>query len=158
MKLFCKFWIVAIAFIVFLNSCENGKLKDSEVLETKKLIIEKGDRFAYYALLTYYNGKNENELIMPYSLIMAYKYNHRDAYFSIYESTITLYNDNSFDYTLIKNLDSQAKDLALKSLIKSADLGYPTAKKYLAKYYREGVFLPKNIELAQKLENEIKIR
>lgn len=145
-------------FITLLISCNDGILKDSEIKETKKAIIEKGDKYSYSKLLLYYQGKEESEAILPLSFVMAYKYNDADAYYVIYETIIKLYNKSQFDYSLIKNLDIKSREFALTHLIKSAGLGNFGAKKILAKYYDEGVYLPKKSELAKKLLEEIKIQ
>jgi TPR repeat protein len=147
----------ALLLIMFV-SCNDGKLFDSEIKESKKVIIDKGDKYTYTKLYFYYSNKKEYELILPYTLVMAYKYNDADAYFQIYDIMIRIYNNGEFDYTLIKNLTPKNREFAMRHLLKSSELGDFTAKGFLAKYYREGNYLPKNIELATKLEEEIKIR
>lgn len=41
---------------------------------------------------------------------------------------------------------------SLESIKKSAEMGYPEAKKLLAKFYRNGVYVKKDEEKARELE------
>ncbi len=43
---------------------------------------------------------------------------------------------------------------ALEPIKKSAEMGYPEAKKLLAKFYRNGVYVKKDEKKAEKLERE----
>jgi len=153
--------IILVFFVLCLTlilSCqENGRLKDSEVSAAKKLVLNKGDKFAYDDLYNYYEDRKERELLMPFSIVMSYRYNNAYTYFDIYSIMIEMYNGGYFDYKMIKNLDPQSRKFALDHLIKGAELGDSSSKKYLAKYYIEGEYLPQNIELGKKLQDEIKI-
>lgn len=154
MKKYLK--VVCVLHLIFFSSClENGHLKESDVRATKLLIIDKGDVKAFYDLNDYYLTDKEGPNIMPYSMIMAYKYNNAHAYFDLFNIIIKMNNKGNYGPDLIKNLDLNSRKFALENLIKSAELGDITAKEYLAKYYRDGIYLPKNIGLAEKLEKEI---
>ncbi len=154
-----KIWYAVVFLFILIYSCQNnGRLKEGDVNEAKKLVLEKGDKYAYDDLLIYYDEQKEFEYILPYSLIMAYKYNYSYAYFEIYVTIIKIHNKGLYDKTLIKNLDLKSREFAISNLIKSAKLGNISAKGVLIKYYFDGIYLPKNIELSKKYENEIKIR
>jgi hypothetical protein len=152
-------WIIYILFITLYTSCtNNGILKDNEIPQIKKLILSKGDQAAYIDLMIYYEDKMQYEALLPYSIIMANKYDNANAYYQIYFCIMRIYNNGQFDYKFIKNLDLDSRKFVLDNLQNSAQLGDNSAKEYLAKYYAEGVYLPKNIELAKKLEEETKVK
>ncbi len=147
-------FLIPILLCLLFSSCTDGLLKDSDVPEAKRNIIEKGDKFSYGQLYIYFSRKEAPDELLAYSMIMAYKYNSADGYFNIFESIIRIHNKNNFQADLIKNLDSTSREFALNSLKKSGELGNLYAKKILAIYYREGKYLPMNIELAKKYEEE----
>lgn len=152
-----SFHFFCLALISSFFSCkENGILKEEQIPQTKKEVL-KGDVDSYTRLLFYYEIKGEFESALPYSMVMAFKYNNDCAYLEIYFAMIKMYNNGDSDYKLIKNLDKNSREFAISCLKKSAELGHVSAKSYMAKYYREGIYLPKNIKLAEKYENEIKL-
>lgn len=126
-----------VLLITLLSSCNDGILKDSEVKETKAIIVKSGDKDLYARLCIYYYEKGEFESSLPYSMIMAYKYNDKDAYYNIYKTIVRVNSTGDSDYKEIKNLDEKSKEFALKNLTKSASLGCISAKKDLEKYNLE---------------------
>ncbi|WP_165607934.1 hypothetical protein [Flavobacterium tructae] len=113
-------------------------MQDSEIKEAKVIIVKSGDKNLYASLCIYYYEKGEYESTLPYSLVMAYKYNDRDAYYNIYRTMIQINNGGEFNYETIKKLDKTSKEFALQNLIKSANLGCNSAKNELEKYHLEG--------------------
>ncbi len=156
MKKRILFYSFCICIVLNIVACkENGILKEEEIPEAKIEIL-KGDVDSYTRLLFYYEIEGEFESALPYSIVMAFKYNNESAYLEIYRTMIKMYNKGSFDYKLIKNLDKNSQDFAISCLKKSADLGHASSRLYLSKYYREGICLEKNIDLAEKYEKKAK--
>lgn len=133
-----KTLINCVLLITLFSSCNNGILQDSEIKEAKAIIVKSGDKNLYASLCIYYYEKGEYESTLPYSLVMAYKYNDRDAYYNIYRTMIQINNGGEFNYETIKKLDKTSKEFALQNLIKSANLGCNSAKNELEKYHLEG--------------------
>lgn len=126
-----------LLLIMLFCSCNNGILKDSELKEAKAIIIKSGDKDLYARLCIYYYEKGEYESTLPYSMIMAYKYNDKDAYYNIYKIIVQINNNGNPDYKAVKKLDKNSKEFALENLTKSASLGCISAKKDLDKYNLE---------------------
>lgn len=97
-----KTLINCVLLITLFSSCNNGILKDSEIKEAKAIIVKSGDKNLYASLCIYYYEKGEYESTLPYSLVMAYKYNDRDAYYNIYRTMIQINNGGEFNYKTIK--------------------------------------------------------
>ncbi|WP_428232697.1 hypothetical protein [Flavobacterium sp.] len=123
-----------VLLITLFSSCNDGILKDSEVKEAKAIIIKSGDKNLYASLCIYYYEKGEYESTLPYSMIMAYKYNDKDAYYNIYKVIVQINSNGNSDYKAVKKLDKNSKEFALENLTKSANLGSISAKKDLEKY------------------------
>lgn len=123
--------------ITLFSSCNDGILKDSEVKEAKAIIIKSGDKNLYASLCIYYYEKGEYESTLPYSMIMAYKYNDKDAYYNIYKTIVQINSNGNSDYNAVKKLDKNSKEFVLENLTKSASLGCISAKKDLDKYNLE---------------------
>ncbi len=73
-----------------LSSCNDGILKDSEIRETKEIILNSGNKDLYTRLCIYFDEKGDFESSLPYSIVMAYKYNDKDAYYNIYRTMIRI--------------------------------------------------------------------
>ena len=155
MKKYFKY-LLLINLFVFISCLENGQLKESKISKTKLLIINNGDEDAYEDLRNYYLTNKDGNSIMSFSMIMAYKFKSALGYYDLFDITIRINNYGNYGPDLIKNLDLNSRKFAIDNLIKSAELGNFTAKEYLIKYYRDGLYLKKDIELAKKLEAEIK--
>lgn len=126
-----------VLLIALFSSCNDGILKDSEVKQAKAIIIKSGDKNLYASLCIYYYEKGEYESTLPYSMIMAYKYNDKDAYYNIYKAIVQINSTRNSDYRAVKKLDKNSKQFALENLTKSANLGCISAKKDLDKYNLE---------------------
>lgn len=126
-----------VLLIVLFSSCNDGILKDSEIKETKATIIKYGDKDSYARLCIYYYEKGDYESSLPYSMVMAYKYNDKDAYYNIYKTMIQINNNGHSNYRAIQKLDKTSKEFALQNLTKSANLGCISAKMDLDKYHSE---------------------
>jgi len=126
-----------ILVICSLTSCNDGVLKDSEIKETREVIFNSGDKYSYAKICIYFDEKGDYESSLPYSIVMAYKYNDKDAYYNIYRTMIRINNSGEFDYKAITKLDKTSKAYALENLTKSANLGCISAKMDLEKYHSE---------------------
>lgn len=150
---------ILLLTLIILISCEDKEIiRKEELVNYKNEIILTGNVYTYSKLSLFFEKEKNYESILPYSLIMAYKYNNADAYFDIYRITIKLNNDGVFDYKAITKIDPKTSKFAIDHLKISVDLGDITAKKYFAKYHEEGIFFKKNLELVKRINEEIKIR
>ncbi|MCL9805467.1 hypothetical protein NAT51_08035 [Flavobacterium amniphilum] len=130
---------------IFVISCkqQNSYLSDEQVYEAQKKVLLKGDKKSYSMLSLYYEDKQSNSMILPYSILMAHRFNDKDAYYDVYQATICVFNNNEFNSDLIEKLDSESKDFALKHLLKSDELGNEHAKEVLEQYTKKGFLIQK---------------
>lgn len=149
-------WYFFLFIYLSLFSCNDGRLDESELKKAKIEVIKKGDKRSYNEILFYYEDLFDYESTFSYSIVMAYKYNDADAYYYLYQTMIRINSKGAFHYNLIKNLNSDSKKFAIDNLKKSSELGNIDAKVCLIKYYKEGKYLPQNIDAAKVLENQIK--
>lgn len=111
----------------------------------KKLVIEKGDKMAYKELCYVI----PDERLLPYSLLMANKYNYPIANFDIYFRTVRMYQDYSIE------IDSTTLAFALSYLYKGVELNDPNSILELGFLYKEGKFLPKDTIKGNFLINKV---
>ncbi len=96
----------------------------SKIDSLKKLTIEKGDKTAYRLLYVQYAKRYRHGEIFLYSLQMAHKYNHPQAYYDIYYILTEKENTNSID-----SLDEQTKNMALYYYTRAHELGLESYSK-----------------------------
>lgn len=119
----------------------------------------KTGNLAMYCTFTVNNGLLNFELY-PYSMYMGeiYKFTpaYDDVFYYFYKLNYILQKNqkvyDEFEYSL-NELNENQQNLALYSLIKSYKNGYIDNAKVLAYYFREGLYFPKDIQTANKLDS-----
>jgi len=112
-------------------------------------VIRNGDIDAYEELAFFYimscDDSNAELSLLPYSFIMAHKYNYPDTYYHIFE-ILTSIDGCSFDYDL-RCLDEETRALALEYLIQAVERGEYNASFVFTEfiYNKQGLNLPKDI-------------
>lgn len=110
----------------------------------KTKIVLKFDIDAYNQLRTLYIYKpNEGEFLF-YSLIIANKTHHPQAYFDVFHELYSLEILNK------KNCSAETRTLMIQALMIGAKLGHSQSKYELGKLYMRGKYLPQNSILGKK--------
>ncbi|WP_281309691.1 hypothetical protein [Flavobacterium flavigenum] len=148
-------------FLLFLSlvSCvkDNGNLSKNEISNYQNEIIRTGNKDAYLQLMLYYrNNQDSIYTLLPYTFIMANKYNNPDAFLELYQNLIKLNNNGIYKDSLIVNLRKQEADYALSFLKRGSELNDVDCKVFLAKHYEKGFGITKNKKIADSLINSIK--
>ena len=112
------------------------------VKELKKLVIEKGDTVAFYELIF---ALSRDELLI-YALHLANKYDYADAYFWVYNSLISFYEDNKIE------IDTQTLNLALMYLNKGVELNNRNCMIALGRLLLDGKYLPQDTVRGKELQ------
>jgi hypothetical protein len=108
---------------------------DRSVEECKKLVLEKGDKIAYYDLkYALHREKCDSEYLF-YSLFMVQKYNYVDAYYWVYKCIVSFYEENNI------TIDKQTLDVALHFLGKGVELNNKNAQIELGWLYLKGKYV-----------------
>lgn len=155
--------ILLISFIIL--GCMNKKEHiveitdpglESQVEKFKERVLKNGDSIAYNRLrIIYgdwsYDGKYRPDLL-PYSLLMAEKYNNQSAYHQVYTDIIELNNKGKYHDSLFSNVPLPQKETALHYLEKGASHGDVTCVESLIEYYH----YENEIEKANSLETRLK--
>src|SRR5690606_28673102 len=95
----------------FNHQLPKGVSEDSLI----NIIINDGGIYEYKLISLYYFGNRPTASILPYSLIMANKWNYPPAMLDVYQSLLQLYNC-SF-YQNIEIMDKKFRNIALEYLI-----------------------------------------
>lgn len=125
--------------------------------EIVKSITATGDIDAYKRLKDNIMGDYE---MLPYSILMAYKYDLPEAYTDVYLSflfqniILMRAKDPYGDRKSLDFIPKKDRNLALNSLIKAYKKGNKQAAYYLSLYYKEGKYFPKDSIYAKKLYSE----
>lgn len=94
-----------------------------------------------------------------YALYMAEKHNSAIGYFYVWESYFQKNKRKKLipreQWLFMDNLNEDERALALASLIKSAQMRCPLAVFYLSDYYRQGIYVNKDISFANQLCNAV---
>jgi len=96
--------------------------------ELKLRIIKEGDIDAYNELTLSFMAHTFEQECLPYSLIMANKYDYSNAYYDVY-LYLTIYY-----YSNIAEIDSKTADMAIEYLILAAEKGNHQAIKTIERY------------------------
>jgi len=150
--------ILLTIIIIGLMSCnENSKYNVTSInsgtssdKELSRSILQQGDSSAYYELSMQYLDYGY-EHFLPYSLIMANKYNYPQAYFDVYDCLLLLYGSEPKDICL---LDSVTQKIAIEYLKKASSEGHSQARSILGEYYLEGIYFEKDTLLGNLLVEE----
>lgn len=115
----------------------------SEVQDCKYRLITQGDMNDYMCIYfsknkpQFHDGEtNYYELLIPYSLIFANRYNNASACYDIYLFTTKLYEHYNM------SMDSVTSKFLLHYLEKGALQNNSSCLRELSKIYEEGVFVP----------------
>ena len=141
--------------MIVLISCNEPKIQSinqptKPLEELKERVRRSGDAQAYEELSTAYMNEGISE-ILPYSLLMANKYNYPQAYYDVYESLVLM---QSVGQNTIDSLDVKTLDMALEYLKLSSDKGLFLGKKILGQYYIDGKYLLKDTIMGKRLLRE----
>lgn len=126
-------------------------------MQYKKNALENGDEDSYNRLGLFYSyNPSLYYEYLPISIIMAEKHNLTIAYQNVYYATVKIYNKGIYTSNLFKNLNSQQKEFALYYLQKGHEKGDISATVELARIYRYGIGIEKDIKKAESLEEIIR--
>lgn len=132
-------------------------LKNNQIEEFQKKVIDKGDVYSFNRLAIYYEDKSNYKELQKYALIMADKYNSGDGYSQVFVNIIAINNNNEYnDITDLAKINEKAKNEALKYLEKGALLNDTNCISILQKIYRNGIGVDKNVKKADELKEKIK--
>ena len=129
-------------------SCSSKKLDNKKLLSLKNDILE-GDTSSYEKLSSYY-FENSIDSLLPYSKIMADKFDYTRAYYDVFEIIYLSNSGECVDYTL-SCLDDEEKKVALDYFTKAIKKGDESASDVLIKFYDDGKSYPIN-ELYENVE------
>jgi hypothetical protein len=151
--------ILILSFLV--SSCKQDAVsinhRDMSDVELKRKLLTEGSIDAYEDLRIKLLDEDET-YILPYSIIMANKYNYSRAFYDVFE--VLIISRGCEDYNL-DCLDENTKELALKYLKLAVEKEDETASKVLIYYYDKGKSYPikelyENEELINKAKENIK--
>ena len=141
-----------------LSTVDTSKLVtiggSTEYADILRKAMVTGDEEAYYTL------QHNSQISFPYNVYIAEKYGFAPSYTQTYEfilrmNELTLRKAKpKFDKKDVYNLDFLSNDkrnLALYSLIKGFNKGDIRNSKYLSIYFKEGLYFPKDMEMADTL-------
>ena len=135
-----KFFLIVILSCLFSSCKDNAELSKNELNELKNNVINSGDDYSYSRLVLYYENKEDFYELLPYSLIMAEKYNKGNGYLMVYKDLIRLINKGKFDQTALKDINKDSRENILKYLERGSKLEKDgDCRFFLEKHYRFGV-------------------
>lgn len=124
-------WLAVVAVVVAANSCSSHKPTADKAVTygdgynrtpaEKRAVLLQGDTSAYSDLYTgYVNDAFPGESLY-YSLIMANRYDHPQAYFDVYGTL-------AYElYPTVEDVDPETANLAIRYLLKAYAKGHPQA-------------------------------
>lgn len=125
--------------------------------EMLKAAIEKGNLEMYCSLIRHETGLRAINFY-PYSLYIAEKFNFAPAYYDTFFALKNLSHRQQANSNLKSNTQSlngistDLQKLAIYCLIKAYKKGVIPASNDLAFYFNEGIYLPKDADMANALE------
>lgn len=114
------------------------RLTRHEIDSCINLSINHGDTMAYNKVQSFFTLEMRDNEFLYYSIIMANKYNFRDAYFNVYWTLANPGTGESFD-----QLDSKTQNLALYYLLMSHELGRENSKYSIEEIFGKNRDIPK---------------
>lgn len=125
----------------------------SEIQDCKQRLITKGE-MNDYACILFSKRKNVSqdyyELLIPYALIFANRYNNANACYHIYFYTKKLYEQYNLD------MDSVTSAFIMSYLEKGAQLNDSSCFFELSRIYEEGVLVPQDSVKAAEYKKRYK--
>jgi hypothetical protein len=120
------------------------------VEQLQKNVILYGDAEAYWELRLKYMEMSMDESLLPYSLIMANKYDYPIAYFDVYNWLTLLSYWHSPNHTF-DLLDKKTLSLAIEYLKRGSQKGETNCMRNLGYLYEEGKYVKKDTVLGKQL-------
>jgi hypothetical protein len=120
------------------------------ISKLKKDVVLYGDTDAYWELKLKHMDMDLIESLLPYSLLMANKYDYPLAYFDVYNSIILLSYRNSSNHTF-DFLDKKTLSLAIEYLKMGSDKGESNCMRDLGFLYMAGKYVKKDTVLGKQL-------
>lgn len=114
-----------LSFICCSKEKEQHRSKNISIEEYKKGVLINGDINAYNKLTLYYLKSPFHNELLPYSILMADKYNHGDACHDIFVQLIGLKQtpkSQKYDISIFNKLNEGEKQYVLFYLKKGAKL------------------------------------
>jgi hypothetical protein len=115
------------------------------VEDCKKLVLEKGDKQAYYDLYYALNREKCSSDYLFYSLFMIQEYNYPYAYYWVYKSIVSFYEKNNIV------IDARTLNIALEFLKKGAELNSANAQIELGELYLTGKYVMQDTTKGKEL-------
>lgn len=109
--------------------------------------ISLNDTMAYNKVASYFLLNNLGKEFFYNALVMANKYDNAEASFHVYN--IIAYSTDKSPYQALMKMDNRTKNLALYYLLKSYELGFPSAKFEVEEIFK-GSDIPKSISIQIK--------
>jgi TPR repeat protein len=147
---------IFILFSIIINGCTvtgHESLSNKKLDELKKKIIEKGDHYAYVRLGNYYSDQNRSYELLPYSLILEYKFNNEMVTTNSYNELLATFTQKQYnegeDFAKLNNEERKLALYLLSSCAKKNKIGCIDE---LEKLYRKGIGVKKDIKKADSLK------
>ncbi len=145
-----KHWyFIGLLLLIGVSSCKRVPV-ETPVKELKRLVLARGDTAAYNKLILVSADKKRPEDNLIYAMIMAHRYNYAPAYSEVYICLERIFA------TYGNVMDDTTKEMALKYLNEGVELKDYNALSILRSLYEEGVYLPKDTAMVEKLDEEMK--
>lgn len=151
-----KILVLIVLLAVSCVKSDDGSLTQFEIEKYKINALQSNDVDSYTRLLLHFDNIGKYYEMLPYSILIAKKYKNPDAYYDVYRSIIRINNDGNFNEKLIENLKEVDKNFSLYYLIEGSKLNDVDCKVALAKHYRFGYGVIKNLKKSDSLFNSIK--
>src|SRR5204862_5347173 len=98
--------IFLLLVFVFVSCIDNdGSISEKELKTFKENVVSKGDIYSFSMVSLYYDGKNNYYEVLPYSIIMANKFNNANGCKEVYFDIIRINNNGKFGESLILKLN-----------------------------------------------------
>lgn len=165
-----KVSISIVVLVMLVSACKNTPQEAEEVVEgilmtpviediyEMKAQVATGDTNAYDILTRNYGLDEDHEVVLPYALLMADKYDYRYAYFDVYRAIqrmnlyVSGYKDH--DSESLDGLSSRMQELAIQYLKQASEKKVLGAMATLSRYYKSGRYVPQDTILAKMLYEE----
>lgn len=159
-----KKYFLVLSILLFSCQVDYGYLTESEKIECKKNVLEKGDEECYKDLIFSCEDNKESVGLIPLSYLMANKYNNGYACGNLYESLLEIKNDfktknnkGEFQNSLLLKLNETDREFAISYLMKGSKLNDCRCNSHLSELYKNGWGVEKNQKKADSLYKLYKI-
>ncbi len=153
--------IFLVVSLILLNSCNRGRVSDSDLQEIKDNIIKYKDRDEYDNLYIYHPFEKNNYFeVLPYSLSMIKNssdmscYDFCETYLQI-KNSVKFEERNVLKIEEFKKLEQPEKDFFIYLLKKGASKNDSRSQEILIQLYKNGVGVNKNSKIADSISKKI---